>query len=203
VLRDGEFKVAPATDVVPGDVIKLVRGPVLCDVLILRGDSIVVDESALTGEATPVSKQALEVSMANATFSSKHHAANTILAGTDIQEADEDGLAFVVATGSFTKKGDLLTDVLSYERHKPLFEHVVQLVVILLAVETAILIGLVFDWLGSNWVQAYFYGTSHANLPQLSSIDANKESIRSHLHCLVHPSSPHSNDICGHSRNCG
>jgi predicted P-type ATPase len=135
------------------------RGPVLCDVVILRGESIVVDESALTGEATPVSKKALDVSMANTTFSSKRHATNSILAGTDIQEVDDGGLGLVVNTGSFTNKGDLLTGVLSYGRHKPLFEDDVQLVVILLAVETAVLIGLVFDWLGSNWVRAYFDGT--------------------------------------------
>jgi H+-transporting ATPase len=58
VRRDGEFKTVPARELVPGDIIRLRIGNVVpADVQLLEGDYLQLDESALTGESLPVSKQ--------------------------------------------------------------------------------------------------------------------------------------------------
>jgi H+-transporting ATPase len=57
VLRDGSWSSIPARELVPGDVVALKLGNVIpADVVLLRGDYLSVDESALTGESLPVDK---------------------------------------------------------------------------------------------------------------------------------------------------
>lgn len=58
VIRDGETQRLPATELVPGDIILLGEGErVPADALLVSGDVLRVDESALTGESAPVSKR--------------------------------------------------------------------------------------------------------------------------------------------------
>lgn len=60
VLRDGASAAVPARDVVPGDLVEVVAGePFPADGLIVSGDALQSDESALTGEAYPVRKRPL------------------------------------------------------------------------------------------------------------------------------------------------
>ena len=66
VRRDGKFTTLPASDLVPGDIVKLRIGNVVpADVQLLDGDYLLVDQSALTGESLPVSKKVEEVAYAN------------------------------------------------------------------------------------------------------------------------------------------
>eukprot|EP00054_Salpingoeca_dolichothecata_P000146 m.16120 g.16120 ORF g.16120 m.16120 type:complete len:1361 (+) comp10277_c0_seq1:123-4205(+) len=63
VFRDGEWKSLVATQLLPGDLISLVRGSasddvIPCDCLLLQG-SIIVNEATLTGESVPQMKEAL------------------------------------------------------------------------------------------------------------------------------------------------
>ena len=54
VRRDGVWKIVPATEVVPGDLVKLsLGGVVAADVKITRGD-VLLDQSMLTGESVPI-----------------------------------------------------------------------------------------------------------------------------------------------------
>ena len=54
VLRDGMWKSVPASELVPGDILKLSLGGVIAaDVKIISGE-ILVDQSMLTGESVPV-----------------------------------------------------------------------------------------------------------------------------------------------------
>jgi len=58
VLRDGEWKIIPAKELVPGDIIRIRIGDIVpADVKIVEGDYLLVDESALTGESLPVEKK--------------------------------------------------------------------------------------------------------------------------------------------------
>jgi len=58
VRRDGKWQVLPAEVLVPGDVIRLRAGDIIpADVLLFEGDFLSVDQSALTGESLPVSKE--------------------------------------------------------------------------------------------------------------------------------------------------
>jgi H+-transporting ATPase len=59
VLRDGKWVTPPSRELVPGDIIRLRLGDIVpADARLLDGDGIQVDESALTGESLPATKQA-------------------------------------------------------------------------------------------------------------------------------------------------
>jgi H+-transporting ATPase len=58
VRRDGKWVTPPATDLVPGDVIRLRLGDIVpADARLLAGDEISVDQSALTGESLPATRK--------------------------------------------------------------------------------------------------------------------------------------------------
>ncbi len=59
VQRDGKWITPPATNLVPGDVIRLRLGDIVpADARLLQGDEISLDQSALTGESLPATKKA-------------------------------------------------------------------------------------------------------------------------------------------------
>jgi magnesium-transporting ATPase (P-type) len=120
VLRGGSFQTIPVKEAVPGDVVVIKVGKVHCDMVILKGHGILLDESALTGESTPIQKMELDSTAQKVTYSTTLHKSSTISAGTEVLEIDSDGsnLGLVMTTGSFTAKGELLTEVLSYQRHR-------------------------------------------------------------------------------------
>lgn len=58
VLRDGEFTSIDASEVVPGDILRIKLGEVVpADVRFVDGDYISIDQAALTGESLPVTKK--------------------------------------------------------------------------------------------------------------------------------------------------
>ena len=58
VLRDGKWVSIDATDLVPGDVVNVTAGQIVpADILLIDGEYLTVDQSALTGESLPVSKK--------------------------------------------------------------------------------------------------------------------------------------------------
>ncbi|MFU8653850.1 plasma-membrane proton-efflux P-type ATPase [Methanotorris formicicus] len=58
VLRDGKWKTILAKELVPGDVVRVRIGDIVpADIVLVEGDYLVVDESALTGESLPVEKK--------------------------------------------------------------------------------------------------------------------------------------------------
>ncbi len=62
VLRDGNWKEIPATELVPGDIISIKLGNIIpADVKLIKGDYLSVDQSALTGESLPVNKKISDV----------------------------------------------------------------------------------------------------------------------------------------------
>lgn len=54
VKRDGVWETAPATDLVPGDLVKLSLGGVVAADVKLTGGDVLLDQSMLTGESVPV-----------------------------------------------------------------------------------------------------------------------------------------------------
>ena len=101
VVRDGEGRVVPARDVVPGDRIELEAGDsVPADARLVEAFSLAVQESALTGESEPVAKAAagpLPEVLPLGDRRSMVHAGTVVAAGR--------GAAVVVATGMGTELG--------------------------------------------------------------------------------------------------
>ncbi|HAT8743525.1 TPA: metal-transporting ATPase, partial [Legionella pneumophila] len=61
VKRDGKWITPPACELVPGDIIRMRLGDIVpADARLLDGDSIEVDQSALTGESLPITRQSGE-----------------------------------------------------------------------------------------------------------------------------------------------
>ena len=62
VLRDGRWGEVDATELVPGDILRLRLGDIIpADAKLMEGDYLSVDQSALTGDSLPVNKKAGEV----------------------------------------------------------------------------------------------------------------------------------------------
>ncbi len=62
IKRDGLWRSIPARELVPGDIVRLRLGDIIpADAKLMDGDPIQVDQSALTGESLPVTRQVGEV----------------------------------------------------------------------------------------------------------------------------------------------
>jgi H+-transporting ATPase len=82
VLRDSTWREIPAKEVVPGDVVRVRLGDIVpADVKLMKGDYLLADESALTGESLPVEK----------------HVSDVAYSGSIVRQGEMD--AYVVATG--------------------------------------------------------------------------------------------------------
>lgn len=102
VIRDAREAVIPSKDVVPGDVIMLHAGDrIPADSRIIEAANMMVDESSLTGESTPVRKNTIritcEVPVAERT--------NMVYMGTSVSYGR--GKAVVTDTGMGTEFGHL------------------------------------------------------------------------------------------------
>jgi P-type E1-E2 ATPase len=131
VLRNGQTTTIPHQDLVPGDVISVSKGTAFCDMVVVSSHTALVDESALTGEATPVGKTAVDRVAGNDDFSQVKHKRHIILAGTTVVECDR-VRAIVRQTASFTARGELIRDIYSYKRHQFKFDIEVPIVITIL-----------------------------------------------------------------------
>jgi len=105
VTRDGEAKQVPAVELVPGDLLKLEAGDLVpADARLLQAHALQTDESALTGESTPVGKDGREVAEHDAGIGER---ANMVFLGTTVTAGNS--LAVVTATGPATELGRIGT----------------------------------------------------------------------------------------------
>jgi Ca2+-transporting ATPase len=101
VRRSGQLVEIPADDLVPGDVIMLQAGRrIPADARIVESYGLSVDESALTGEAVPVHKDAELVLPEETPLAERR---NLVFAGTTLVRGR--GTALVVATGPQSELG--------------------------------------------------------------------------------------------------
>jgi magnesium-transporting ATPase (P-type) len=164
----------PASELVPGDVVLLEPGDVHADMVILQGDYLTVDESALTGEGTPVRKKAINIRNLGEKYVLRNHSTITISAGTHILEVDEEGgnFALVLSTSSYTTKGKLLTDFLAYRAKNAFFNEEVQIVFLALLVQAMTMASLVFVWMSDQLVYAWFYGKRASSKPKHTPVNS-------------------------------
>ncbi|XP_019447384.1 PREDICTED: plasma membrane ATPase-like [Lupinus angustifolius] len=85
VLRDGRWTEQEAAILVPGDIISIKLGDIVpADARLLEGDSLKIDQSALTGESLPVSK----------------NSGDEVFSGSTVKQGEIE--AIVIATGVHT-----------------------------------------------------------------------------------------------------
>ncbi|KAF8820210.1 haloacid dehalogenase family hydrolase domain-containing protein [Cardiosporidium cionae] len=114
-LRDGKWIQLRSQEVLPGDVLKLHSGEsITCDSVLVSG-RCVMNESALTGEPTPVPK--IPVNNSTQSFgSSSEDLKYSLLSGTRVESVSVgkfgDTRCVVVATGAQTKQGELVRSML-------------------------------------------------------------------------------------------
>lgn len=102
VLRDNKPREIPVEQLVPGDIIVLAEGEkVPADARILYAESLRVDESQLTGESEPISKQLLPLEQDREVYEQT----NMLFQGSFIVAGDV--TAVVVKTGNNTEFGQL------------------------------------------------------------------------------------------------
>ena len=100
VLRDGEVRRVPSTEVVPGDVLVLAEGDaVAADARLVEARALKVAEASLTGESEPVLKDVTTLA-ADVTLGDRF---SMVFSGTAV--ASGRGRALVTATGMGTEMG--------------------------------------------------------------------------------------------------
>jgi Ca2+-transporting ATPase len=108
VKRNGEFQTLPASELVPGDVIRLEAGNyVPADGRLLEAVNLKVEESSLTGESLPVEKSAEAVCRRDTPAADRK---NMVMAATMIVYGR--GTALVTATGMKTEAGKIAKQVM-------------------------------------------------------------------------------------------
>ncbi|MCP4181338.1 MAG: plasma-membrane proton-efflux P-type ATPase [bacterium] len=81
VLRNSKWNEVEASDLVPGDIIRIKLGDVLpADIKLIDGDYVLVDEAALTGESLPVEKHQNDIAYSGAIV--KQGVMNALVYGT-------------------------------------------------------------------------------------------------------------------------
>ena len=103
VKRNGEEKVVPSAELVPGDVVIFKAGDIItADMRLLEAEDLVIDESSLSGESAPTGKQ---IKALTAGTEDIYQATNVAFSGTTVSSGR--GLGLVIATGNNTVIGEI------------------------------------------------------------------------------------------------
>ncbi|MBQ3124660.1 MAG: calcium-translocating P-type ATPase, PMCA-type [Clostridia bacterium] len=103
VIRNGEEKKVPSDEIVPGDIIRIRQGDIVCaDCRLIKCDTLTVDESSLTGETTEVIKDADTVHDA---LTPQADIKNMVMSSSSVSRGS--ALAIAVHTGMDTEVGKI------------------------------------------------------------------------------------------------
>jgi Ca2+-transporting ATPase len=154
VVRDGIQSEIRTEELVPGDILLLAEGDVVhADGIVRSAANLAIDESSLTGESEPQSKQATGAS--DAAEEERFWAGSLVVAGS--------GRGEVTATGSRTRFGETATLVAQVPAQStPLQQRVTRLFKSLAAVAgaVAILVGGLLLMRGESWGKAMLTAVS-------------------------------------------
>lgn len=115
VLRAGESYEINSKELVPGDIVLLESGDKIpADIRLLSSHDFEVDESLLTGESIPISKEHDQVLPIDCILNDR---INMVFAGTMVNRGRAQGI--VVSTGLNTKLGHIASSVLQKAPPKP------------------------------------------------------------------------------------
>ncbi|HSQ78340.1 MAG TPA: HAD-IC family P-type ATPase [Nitrospirota bacterium] len=169
VLRGGTKKEAPATELVPGDILLLEEGDsVSADARLIEASDMRIDNSTLTGESKPIHKTAGAITDGKEFLWTE--IPNLVFAGTTVSSGT--GKAAVIATGMHTEIGRIasLTQELKDEK-SPLQREIekVTKIVTIISVSMGVLFFIIGTSLGKLSLAAAFLfaiGIIVANVPE-------------------------------------
>ncbi|KAI5191659.1 manganese-transporting P-type ATPase [Nematocida sp. AWRm77] len=113
-VRGGRKEEVPSTHLRPGDrIVVSERVQVPADLLIIKGEAV-VNESMLSGEATPVPKESAPCT--KDVFEQGRHKKHVLFGGTKILKVSKGGVECVVLrTGFMTEQGELVKSMIASE----------------------------------------------------------------------------------------
>ena len=159
VLRDSDWQELPVSDVVPGDILKLLTGNVVgADLRLIESNQLQIDESALTGESEPVEKTPSVLHGTELGIGDRLNMAfmSTIVTGGN-------GMGVVVETGMNTEVGHIANLMQTAETVKTPMQRRLETVshaligVAVAAVALVVGIGL---YNGADWIEMLQVGIS-------------------------------------------
>ena len=123
VVRDGVEGRVPVRELVPGDVVLVGEGErIPADAVLIGGDALTIDESALTGESVPVAKRRVNSSSDEADVDAEPGGENTphLFSGTLVVRGP--GVARIVRTGAATRLGRIGVSLAAIESEPMLLQ---------------------------------------------------------------------------------
>ena len=183
VLRkdNGKPTEVPLTRVVPGDIVHLSAGDIVpADARVVAARDLFVNQSALTGEASPVEK--FGDAVANGTQSALE-LANAVFMGTNVVSGS--ATIAVAATGPHTYFGSIAADV-AVDRQLTSFDRGVTRFTWLIIRFMAVMVPLVFlinGFTKGNWLEALLFavavavGLTPEMLPMIVTINLAKGAL--------------------------
>src|SRR5690625_474677 len=135
VLREGHWERVPSAEIVVGDIIRLTRGDrISADVRIIKSHGLETEESALTGESIPITK---ETSPIQTDDLDPQDQTNMAFMGTVVSRGS--GIGIVVQTGMSTMMGKIATLMTTTEQKTtPLENRLIHLGKILIVIVLAL-----------------------------------------------------------------
>lgn len=178
VIRDGEEKEIPLKMLVPGDVVRLSAGDMTPgDVRILSAKDLFLNQSALTGEALPVEKNAEPASIAE---QNPLELENLCFLGSNVVSGT--ALAVVIHTGEKTYFGSLAAS-LAEKRELTSFDKGINGFTWLMIRFIGVMVPVVFLINGiskGNWLEAFLFalavavGLTPEMMPMIVSVNLSK-----------------------------
>jgi Ca2+-transporting ATPase len=165
VIRNGSERRLPARDLVPGDVLLVGEGERLpADGVLVAGDVLTIDESALTGESVPVSKTpALDSPSPIEHPSPGGEGTPFLFAGTLIVGGQ--GVARVLHTGASTALGKIGASLATLTSEPTLLQRTTARLIArlaILAVLFCIVVFVAYGLLRGDWVEGALAGITLA-----------------------------------------
>lgn len=161
VIRNGEKITIPASEVVPGDIILLYTGDkVAADIRIIEANDLYIEESALTGESIPVSKNIDTIAYEEIPLGDQK---NMAFMGTLITRGS--GRGIVVATGMNTEMGKIADLIQTTEESEtPLQRKLTQLgkILVFISIGLTIIVVLIGILQGQETYSMFLAGVSLA-----------------------------------------
>jgi P-type Ca2+ transporter type 2C len=165
VIRGGTERRVPAREVVPGDLVLVGEGERLpADGLLIAGDALTVDESALTGESVPVSKRPAPTEMDGADDPEPGGDDTPYLFAGTLNVRGQ-GMIHVVRTGASTRLGRIGASLAAIEDEPTLLQKTTGALIArlgILALAFCAIVAVAYGVLRDDWIGGALSGITLA-----------------------------------------